>query len=256
MKVVILAGGYGTRISEETHSRPKPMVLIGERPILWHIMKTYSHFGFNEFVICLGYKGHMIKEYFSNYFRDESDLTLDYISGSVQHHTNNVEPWQITLVNTGRDSMTGGRIKRIQPYIGNEPFMLTYGDGLCDLDYRKLLKFHQDHGKLATVTAVQPAGRFGALDLGEDNQVKRFKEKIKGDGKWVNGGFMILQPEVFDDLEGDHTVFEEEPLTNLASRGQLHAFKHEGFWYAMDTLRDKQHLQGLWDSQKAPWKLW
>lgn len=256
MKVVILAGGYGTRISEETHSRPKPMVLIGERPILWHIMKTFSHFGFNEFVICLGYKGHMIKEYFANYIRDESDLILNYASGSVQHQTSGVEPWNITLVNTGRDSMTGGRVKRIQPYIGDEPFMLTYGDGLCNLDYRKLLEFHQSHGKLATVTAVQPAGRFGALDLGAGDQVKHFKEKIKGDGKWVNGGFMVLQPEVFQYLEGDHTIFEEEPLINLASRGQLHAFKHEGFWYAMDTLRDKQHLQGLWDSQKAPWKLW
>jgi glucose-1-phosphate cytidylyltransferase len=256
MKVVILAGGYGTRISEETHSRPKPMIPIGERPILWHIMKTYSHFGFNEFVICLGYKGYMIKEYFANYIRDESDLTLDYRSGDAKYHNASTEPWQITLVNTGKDSMTGGRIKRIQRYVGNEPFMLTYGDGLCNMDYRKLLEYHKAHGKLATVTAVQPAGRFGALDLGEGDKVNHFKEKVKGDGKWVNGGFMVLQPEVFNYLEGDHTIFEEEPLINLASEGQLHAYRHDGFWYAMDTLRDKNHLQGLWDSQKAPWKWW
>ncbi|MFE4710374.1 MULTISPECIES: glucose-1-phosphate cytidylyltransferase [unclassified Paenibacillus] len=256
MKVVILAGGYGTRISEETHSRPKPMIPIGERPILWHIMKTYSHYGFNEFVICLGYKGHVVKEYFANYIRDESDFTLDYRSGDSQYHSQGAEPWQITLVNTGKDSMTGGRIKRIQRYIGNEPFMLTYGDGLCDVNFQELLKFHKAHGKLATVTAVQPAGRFGALGLGAGDRVNDFHEKLKGDGKWVNGGFMVLQPEVFDYIEGDHTIFEQEPLINLASGGELHAFRHDGFWYAMDTLRDKNHLQALWDSGQAPWKLW
>ncbi|WP_223069513.1 glucose-1-phosphate cytidylyltransferase [Paenibacillus caui] len=255
MKVVILAGGFGTRISEETHSKPKPMIQIGEKPILWHIMKIYSHYGFNDFIICLGYKGHVIKEYFTNYVRDVSDITFDYRNGSSQFHNTQTEPWKVTLVDTGGNTMTGGRLKRVQPYIGNEPFMLTYGDGVSDINLKELVTFHKTHGKLATVTAVQPFGRFGALTISEDGKVSGFNEKMKGDGKWVSGGFFVLQPEVFNYLEGDATVFEQEPLVKLAESGELLAYRHNGFWYAMDTLRDKNHLQSLWDSGQAPWKL-
>lgn len=256
MKVVILAGGLGTRISEETQTKPKPMVRIGDKPILWHIMKIYSRYGYNEFVICLGYKGEVIKEYFANYVRDHSDVTFEYPSGSSRFHNTRAEPWKVTLIDTGSETMTGGRIKRIRPYVGDEPFMFTYGDGVCDVPLEDLEKFHKSHGKLATVTAVQPAGRFGALSIGEDGTVNQFNEKMKGDGKWVNGGFFVLQPEVFDYLTDDSTVFEQEPLVNLASEGQLRAYRHDGFWYAMDTLRDKNHLESLWNSGLAPWKVW
>lgn len=256
MKVVILAGGLGTRISEETHSKPKPMVLIGDKPIIWHIMKIYSYYGFNDFVICLGYKGEFIKEYFANYVRNNSDIMMDYENGNILYFNSQSEPWKISLIDTGSATMTGGRIKRIQPYIGDEPFMLTYGDGVTDLPLPNLVNFHKSHGKLATLTAVQPLGRFGALMIGEDGTVNRFNEKMKGDGQWVNGGFFVLQPEVFDYLTDDETVFEQGPLVNLARSGQLLAYRHNGFWYAMDTLRDKNHLQTLWESGAAPWKLW
>lgn len=256
MKVVILAGGLGTRIREETDTKPKPMIRIGQEPILWHIMKIYSQFGYHDFIVCLGYKGEVIKEYFANYERERSDFTIDYRNGQIQVHHTHTEPWKVTLVDTGLASMTGGRIKRIQPYIEDEPFMLTYGDGVGDIDLARLAEFHKTHGRLATVTAVQPTGRFGALTIAENGVVKRFNEKMKGDGKWVSGGFFILQPEVFNYLTDDNTVFEQEPLVNLANSGQLHAYRHNGFWYAMDTLRDKQHLQSLWDSKQAPWKIW
>ncbi|WP_138495917.1 glucose-1-phosphate cytidylyltransferase [Paenibacillus pinistramenti] len=256
MKVVILAGGYGTRLSEETRDKPKPMVRIGEAPILWHIMKIYSQYGFNEFVFCLGYKSEVIKEFFADYALSKSDVTYDFTNGAVQFHSSRTEPWKVTLVDTGEGSMTGGRVKRIQPFIGDEPFMLTYGDGLSDVNIPDLLKFHQSHGRTATLSAVQPSGRFGALDLGANDRVEKFNEKLKGDGKWVNGGFFVLNPEVFDLLEGDSTIFEQEPLSSLASAGQLYAYRHSGFWYAMDTLRDKEYLESLWRSGQAPWKLW
>lgn len=257
MKVVILAGGLGTRISEETQVKPKPMIVIGERPILWHIMKIYSHYGFHEFIICLGYKGNLIKEYFANYLLHESDVTLDFTKkNNLRYHHSHPEPWRITLVDTGSESMTGGRIKRIQKHVGNEPFLLTYGDGVASMNIRDLVNFHRSHGKSATVTAVQPAGRFGSLSIGTDSQVEQFNEKLKGDGGWVNGGFFVLEPSVFDTIEGDSTVFEKGPLEQLARSGQLHAYKHTGFWYAMDTMRDKNHLEQLWNSGTAPWKLW
>lgn len=256
MKVVILAGGLGTRISEETDTKPKPMVRIGDKPILWHILKIYSYYGFNDFIICLGYKGEVIKEYFANYVRNDSDITFDYRNGHSQFHNTRTEPWKVTLIDTGLNTMTGGRLKRVQSYVGDEPFMLTYGDGVSNVSLTDLAAFHKSHGKLATVTAVQPLGRFGALSIDEDGKVQRFNEKMKGDGQWVNGGFFILQPEVFNYLKDDQTVFEQEPLVNLANSGNLLAYKHNGFWYAMDTLRDKQHLQSLWDSGQAPWKLW
>ncbi|WP_025690575.1 glucose-1-phosphate cytidylyltransferase [Paenibacillus zanthoxyli] len=257
MKVVILAGGYGTRISEESHLRPKPMIEIGQRPILWHIMKQYSYHGFNDFVICLGYKGFYIKEYFAHYFLHESDVTFDFTSDNqLVTHTHTAEPWKVTLVNTGIDTMTGGRVKRIQKYIGDKPFMLTYGDGVSDVNISELVKQHQLYGRLATVTTVQPSGRFGALDIAENNEVKGFQEKPKGDGSWINAGFFVLQPEVFDYIEGDDTFFEKEPLEALARDGELFGFKHEGFWQPMDTLRDKNYLEDLWGSGKAPWKTW
>lgn len=257
MKVVILAGGLGTRISEETHLKPKPMIEIGDRPILWHIIKTYSFYGFHEFIICLGYKGYKVKEYFANYFLNESDVTFDFRKkNNFHYHHPLTEPWRITLVNTGKETLTGGRVKQIQKYVGNEPFMLTYGDGVSNINIRDLVEFHRSHGKLATITAVQPAGRFGSLNIGNDCQVHQFNEKLKGDGGWANGGFFVLQPNVFDYLEGDLTVFEKEPLEQLAHSGQLQAYKHNGFWYAMDTLRDKNHLEELWNSGNAPWKLW
>jgi glucose-1-phosphate cytidylyltransferase len=257
MKVVILAGGFGTRISEESHLKPKPMITIGDRPILWHIMKIYSYYGFNDFVICLGYKGYVIKEYFSNYFLHESDVTFDFSNqNEVNIHRKSAEPWRVTLVETGKDSMTGGRVKRIQKHIGDDPFMLTYGDGVSNINIQQLVNFHRSHGKKATVTAVQPTGRFGAISLSDNGQVFDFKEKPEGDGGWINGGFFIFQPEVFNYLDGDHSILEKEPLEKLAREGQMQAYKHKGFWYAMDTLRDRNHLEQLWNTEKAPWKLW
>jgi glucose-1-phosphate cytidylyltransferase len=258
MKVVILAGGLGTRLSEETDIRPKPMVEIGGKPILWHIMKTYSSFGFNDFVVCLGYKGFFIKEYFANYFLHQTDVTIDLANNAMEFHKSSSENWKISLIDTGKDSMTGGRIKRIQPFIGNEPFMLTYGDGVSDVDISKLVSFHQNHGKLLTVTSIQPTGRFGALEFDESSQkVSSFYEKPKGDGIWINGGYFVCQPEVFDYIKkGDSTIWEQEPLQNIASDGQLMGYKHEGFWSPMDTLKDKQDLNELWNSNKAKWKIW
>ena len=255
MKVAILAGGFGTRLSEETDARPKPMVEIGSRPILWHIMKTYSHHGFNDFVICLGYKGYMIKEYFANYFLHQSDVTIDLGKNTVEIRDSKAEPWRVSLVDTGLGTMTGGRIKRIKKYIDGT-FMLTYGDGIGDIDIPGLLKFHGEHGRLATVTAVQPMGRFGALGLDESDNVLEFQEKPRGDGSWINGGFFVLEPEVFNYIDGDETVWEGGPLEMLAKDGQLAAYRHHGFWKPMDTLRDKRELETLWDSAKAPWKAW
>ncbi len=256
MKVVILAGGLGTRLSEETSVRPKPMAEIGEKPILWHIMKIYSHYGFNEFVICLGYKGYMIKEYFSNYFLHNCDVTFDMRTNEMCVHQNVNEPWKVTLVDTGAETLTGGRVKRIQPYIGDEPFMLTYGDGVADVDIDALVEFHRASGRAVTLTAVQPLGRFGALDLADTDAVESFREKPIGDGDWINGGFFVMGPEVFDRIEGDETILERTPLESFANEGQLGAFKHRGFWQPMDTLRDKRHLEELWDSGAAPWKVW
>ncbi len=257
MKVVILAGGFGTRISEESHLKPKPMIEIGEYPILWHIMKIYSTYGFREFIICLGYKGYKIKDYFLNYYLYKSDVTVDFNNENKQIiHQHEVEPWKITLVETGLETLTGGRVKKIQKYIGNEPFMLTYGDGVGNIDIAKLVQFHKNHGKLATLTATQPTGRFGSLTLSNNQLVESFKEKLKGDGGWINGGFFVFQPEIFDYIEGDHTILEQEPLENLAGNGQLTAYKHSGFWHPMDTLRDKNYLEHLWKSNTAPWKIW
>ncbi len=256
MKVVILAGGLGTRLSEETVVRPKPMVEIGGRPILWHIMKIYSHYGFNDFVICLGFKGYMIKEYFSNYFLHMSDVTFDMRNNSMEVHQQHAEPWKVTLVDTGMDSMTGGRLKRVAPYLENETFMLTYGDGVANVDIGDLVRYHQSHGKPATVTSTQPSGRFGALNMGEDGTIHSFQEKPAGDGSWINGGFFVLEPAIIDRIAGDGTVFEKEPLEGLARDGQLMAYRHGGFWQPMDTLRDKQHLEALWNSGQAPWKVW
>lgn len=257
MKVVILAGGFGTRISEESHLKPKPMIEVGEKPILWHIMKIYSYYGFNDFVICLGYKGYCIKEYFTHYFLHESDVTFDFTNNNeriIHHHT--AEPWKVTLVNTGHDTMTGGRVKRARPYVGDEPFMLTYGDGVGDVNIAELVAFHKAHGCLATLTSTQPSGRFGALGLADDDQVVGFQEKPKGDGHWVNAGFFVLEPQIFDRLEGDDTIFERGPLETLAKNRQLKAFRHDGFWQPMDTLRDKSLLDDLWKTGSAPWKLW
>lgn len=257
MKVVILAGGFGTRISEESHLKPKPMIEIGERPILWHIMKIYSSYGFNDFIICLGYKGYCIKEYFAHYFLHEADVTFDFRSKNERMvHHNLAEPWTVTLVNTGVETMTGGRVKRVKEYIGNETFMLTYGDGVADIDIKALVEFHKGHGKLATVSSIQPLGRFGALDIDNRNLVLGFKEKPKGDGAWINGGFFVMEPSVLDYIDNDATILEKEPLEKLAHDGQLLAFKHSGFWQPMDTLRDKNHLDDLWKSGTAPWKVW
>lgn len=257
MKVVILAGGFGTRISEESHLKPKPMIEIGARPILWHIMKVYSHFGFDDFVICLGYKGYCIKEYFAHYFLHEADITFDFKNNNermVHHHS--AEPWTVTLVNTGLETMTGGRVKRIREYIGNETFLLTYGDGVGNVNIPELIAYHKSHRKLATLTSTQPGGRFGALNLDDQNHIRHFQEKPKGDGAWVNAGFFVLEPEVFDYIDGDQTVFEREPLESLARDGQLLAYKHDGFWQPMDSLRDKKELEDLWKTGKAPWKIW
>lgn len=257
MKVVILAGGLGTRISEESHLKPKPMIEIGERPILWHIMKIYSSYGFNDFIICLGYKGYCIKEYFAHYFLHESDVTFDFRNQNEKLiHNHSAEPWRVTLVDTGLETMTGGRVKRIQQYIGNEPFMLTYGDGVSNVDIRALLSFHKSHGKIATLTSTQPSGRFGALDLSGRDQVLSFQEKPKGDGAWVNAGFFVFQPEIFDQIEGDSTVLELGPLSKLAASGDMFAYKHHGFWQPMDTMRDKALLDDHWKSGTAPWKIW
>lgn len=257
MKVLILAGGLGTRLSEETDLRPKPMVDIGGKPILWHIMKLYSHYGHNEFVILLGYKGYYIKEYFANYFLHQSDVTIDLSTNKLEIHNNSSEPWRITLLDTGADTMTGGRIKRAQPYVGNEAFMLTYGDGVSDVDMDALLASHRAHGKAVTMTSVQPDGRFGTFDADESGLVSRFLEKPRGDGSWINGGFFVCEPVVFDYItRGDATVFEQEPLQGLARDSQLYAYRHNGFWKCMDTLRDKQDLNQMWQSNSAKWKTW
>ncbi|EHQ27735.1 glucose-1-phosphate cytidylyltransferase [Mucilaginibacter paludis] len=257
MKVVLLAGGLGTRLSEETVLKPKPMVEIGGMPILWHIMKIYSAHGFNEFVVCLGYKGYIIKEFFSNYFLHKSDVTIDLRNNSVEVHDSQAEPWKITLVDTGINSMTGGRIKRIQAHTNNEPFLLTYGDGVSDVDIRELVKYHQDNKKLLTVTAIQPSGKFGALNLSKNDEVSSFTEKPKGDGAWINGGFFVCQPEIFNYIEsGDSTIWEREPLEQIASEHQMQAYKHHGFWKPMDTLRDKHELEEEWASGNARWKKW
>ena len=257
MKTVILAGGMGTRISEESHLKPKPMIEIGGRPILWHIMKTYSYYGYNDFIVCLGYKGYHIKEYFEHYFLHESDVTFNFGMQSERViHQHSAEPWRVTLVNTGIDTMTGGRVKKIQKYIGDNAFMLTYGDGVADINIHDLVAYHQSKGKIATVTAIQPSGRFGSLNLAPGNQVLGFEEKPKGDGAWINGGFFVLEPGVFEYLEGDKSVFEEDPLENLALNGELVAYKHQKFWQPMDSMRDKNKLNEMWDAGKAPWKVW
>lgn len=256
MKTVILAGGLGSRIAEESSSRPKPMIEIGGKPILWHIMKIYSSHGLNDFIICCGYKGYFIKEYFANYFLHMSDVTFDMgNNNAMQIHRRNSEPWKITLIDTGEGTLTGGRLKRVSRYIGDDDFCFTYGDGVGDIDITKLIAFHAKHGKKATVTAVQPPGRFGALDL-KDEEVKSFIEKPHGDGMYINGGFFVLSPKVIDLIDGDGTTWEREPLEILAATNQLNAFKHHGFWQPMDTLRDKQHLEELWLAGRAPWKVW
>ncbi|WIL20855.1 glucose-1-phosphate cytidylyltransferase [Geothrix sp.] len=256
MKVVILAGGLGTRLSEETHLKPKPMIEIGGRPILWHIMKMYSRYGLNEFVVCLGFKGYMIKEYFSNYFLHMSDVTFDIQNNRMEVHEEHAEPWRVTLVDTGADTLTGGRLKRIASYVEREKdFCLTYGDGVSDINIRDLVDFHRSHGRKATVTAVQPPGRYGSLVL-EDRAVQGFIEKPLGDGGWINGGFFVLSPECLDFIEDDATAWEGTPLTQLAAEGELMAFKHHGFWQPMDTLRDKTQLETLWQQGVAPWKTW
>jgi glucose-1-phosphate cytidylyltransferase len=257
MKVLILAGGLGSRLSEETSLKPKPMVEIGGKPILWHIMKIYSSYGFNEFVILCGYKGYMIKEYFAHYFLHMSDITVDMTTNSITHHDNHAEPWKVTMVDTGIDTMTGGRIKRVKKYLGDEPFMLTYGDGVGDIDIKQLVEFHKSHGKYLTMTSVLPEGRFGALDIDASNKVKSFQEKPKGDGSWINGGFFVCQPEVLDFIpDGDKIIFEREPLESLAKAGQLFTYKHNGFWKPMDTQRDKTQLEELIEKNTAPWIKW
>ncbi len=256
MKTVILAGGFGTRISEESHLKPKPMIEIGGQPILWHIMKSYSSYGCNEFIICLGYKGYVIKQYFADYFLHTSDITFDLAKNSMTVHNNMSEPWNVTLIDTGLHTMTGGRVKRVQRYVGDEPFMLTYGDGLADIDILKLAAFHKKHGKVMTLTAINLGQRFGILDLEGDGSVRSFREKSPDDGDTINGGFMVCNPDVFNYIDGDETVLEREPLENLAKAGQLAAYRHDGFWQCMDTQRDKKKLEELWTSGKAPWKTW
>ncbi|MEX1241464.1 MAG: glucose-1-phosphate cytidylyltransferase [Cyclobacteriaceae bacterium] len=256
MKVVILAGGLGTRISEETEIKPKPMVEIGGKPILWHIMKIYSHYGYNEFIVCLGYKGYLIKEYFSNYYRHQSDISIDLANNTTEIHNSAAEPWKITLIETGQETMTGGRVKRIQPYTNGQPFLLTYGDGVATVDIPALVDYHKKNEKYLTVTAVQPSGRFGALNLSDRNHVTSFMEKPKGDGSWINGGYFVCQPEVFSYINGDSTIFEREPMEKIARDNQMMAFKHDGFWRPMDTLRDKNDLNDLWDKGQAKWKVW
>jgi len=257
MKVVLLAGGFGSRLSEETDVKPKPMVEIGGKPILWHIMKLYSTYGFNEFVILLGYKSYVIKEYFANYFLHQSDVTIDIKNGSIEVLNNSSESWKVTLLDTGIGTMTGGRIKRAQSFIGEDAFMLTYGDGVGDVNIEQLLAFHKSHGKALTLSSAQPDGRFGALNIREDNQVIHFLEKPQGDGGWINAGFFVCEPKIFDYItEGDSSVFEQEPLKNLALDGEIFTYKHHGFWKPMDSLKDKNDLNRLWDSDNAPWKIW
>ncbi len=258
MKVVLLAGGRGTRISEESQTRPKPMIEIGGKPIIWHIMKEYSCYGFHEFIICAGYKQHMIKEWFDNYFLHNNDVTFDFTNGrkDKNFHGKQCEPWKVTIVDTGLDTMTGGRIKRVQHYIGNEPFMMTYGDGVCDVDIASLLKFHQDHGRIATLTAVLLEQQKGILDVAEDNSVKHFREKKRADGLLVNAGYMVLNPEVFDYIKDDNEVFEKGPLEELADKGELMSYQHKGFWQCMDNQREKNLLEKYWNSGAAPWKKW
>lgn len=257
MKVVILAGGYGTRISEESIFRPKPMVEIGGMPILWHIMKTYSHYGYNDFIICAGYKQHVIKEWFADYFLHTSDVTFDFTNGSeVEVHNRHAEPWRVTIIDTGLDTMTGGRVKRIQKYVGNEPFMLTYGDGLCDIDINKLVSFHKSHGAAATISAVTMEQRFGILGIDSENSIYSFREKTAYDAARINGGYMVLNSEVFNYIEGDKTVFEEHTLPALAEKGQLKAYIHNGFWKPMDSKKEKDSLEAMWNTGNAPWKIW
>lgn len=258
MKVVIFAGGLGTRIAEETETRPKPMVEIGGKPILWHIMKGYSEYGFNEFIICLGYKGYLIKEYFMHYFLHNSDITIELGSNKLDVHYTNTDPFKVTLVDTGVSTKTAGRLKKVQQYLGNEDFMLTYGDGVADIDLDALVKFHKAHGKIATVTAIQPEARFGGMELGVNGIVKSFKEKPKGDGKWINGGFFVLGPRVFDYLEGDmdNTMWEDSPMERLSQDGEIMAYRHNGFWKCMDAMRDKIELEALWQNNHAKWKTW
>lgn len=257
MKVVILAGGLGTRISEESHLKPKPMIEIGGKPILWHIMKYYSKFGFNDFIICCGYKQYIIKEFFADYYLHMSDVTFDFTSeNKMIVHNNFTEPWRVTLIDTGLKTMTGGRIKRVAPYLNGERFMLTYGDGVSDVDLNELINYHEENKCKATLTAIQPGGRYGKLDIYENGYINRFEEKSIDDGGWVNGGFMVLENEVLDYIEGDSTIFERAPLETLAEKKQLVAYKHTGFWQCMDTLRDKEYLEKLWNEEKAPWKVW
>ena len=258
MKVVIFAGGLGTRISEETEIKPKPMVEIGGKPIIWHIMKIYSQYGFNDFIVCLGYKGYAIKEYFMHYYMHNSDMTIELGNNKIDVHYTNSESFKVTLVDTGLETKTAGRLKRIQSYIGNEDFMLTYGDGVADIDIKKLVDFHKSHGKTATVTAIMPEARFGGMELSNQNTVINFKEKPKGDGKWINAGFFVLKPEVFNYLDenSDDIMWEDEPLEKLAKNQQMLAYKHDGFWKCMDAMRDKIELEELWKVKKAPWKIW
>jgi len=258
MKVVLLAGGFGTRISEESQFKPKPMVELGEMPIMWHIMKLYSHYGFNEFVICAGYKQEVIKDYFASYFLHCSDVTFDFSkdNSNVVVHKTHAEPWQVTVVDTGLNTMTGGRVKRVRDYIGNEPFFLTYGDGVGDVDINALLAFHKSHGKKVTMTSVNPGQRFGSLDIAEDGHITEFREKSKRDGFWINGGFMVCEPSFIDSIEGDETVLEKEPLEKMAKTGELMAYRHTGFWQQMDTVAERRLLEKLWASGKAPWKVW
>jgi glucose-1-phosphate cytidylyltransferase len=254
VKAVILAGGLGTRISEETQVKPKPMVEIGGKPILWHIMKIYSHYGINDFIVCLGYKGYVIKEFFANYYLHSSDVTFDLRNQCMEVHQNTCEPWRVTLIETGPETMTGGRLKRVAPYLDDGDFCFTYGDGVCDVDIGRLLELHKAHGCLATMTAVQPPGRFGHVAI-HGTAIREFTEKPQGDGNWINGGYFVLSPRVLDYIEGDATIWEREPLENLAHDGQLHAYKHTGFWHALDTLRDKTRIENYWE-QGAPWKKW
>lgn len=255
MKAVILAGGFGTRISEESHTKPKPMIEIGGKPILWHIMKIYSAHGITDFIICLGYKGYVIKEYFANYFLHMSDVTFDMNNNNMEVHNNHSEPWKVTLIDTGANSMTGGRLKRVKDFLDDETFCFTYGDGVSDINIRQLIEFHKSKNATATMTAVQPPGRFGALSM-DGTKIQKFQEKPKGEGGWINGGFFVLEPNIFDYIENDHTTWEKEPLESLAAENNLHAFKHTGFWQAMDTLRDKIKLEEYWNTDNPPWKVW
>lgn len=256
MKVVILAGGFGTRISEESHLKPKPMIEVGGRPILWHIMKMYSHYGLNDFVICLGYKGYVIKEYFANYFLHMSDVTFDIANNAMEVHNQSAEPWRVTLVDTGQNTMTGGRLKRVADYVGNNTFCMTYGDGVSDVDIAALLAHHKSAGRKATVTAIQPPGRYGVLSINDRGVVDSFREKPVAEGAWINGGFFVLEPEVLNYIQGDHTYWELDPLQKLTSEGQLASYRHRGFWQAMDTLREKNLLDDMWNKGEAPWKVW